>query len=200
MISNQVIPALEKRKSHKLDISDEIKQEWLQNSLSALKAIEPSKAFPFLDLLRIGLLDSSVAEELAQSELILIALVEHGSKLVNTEDSFPKPLLITYIRMLANAIYTPSLAEAIVAEAFTTDSSVSTVNVMKILIRGLLDADTGVRTSGASLAFNYTRYVSGRRVSWLSSDVRSLESEEWACEVVSALIECLNNETASGVG
>lgn len=67
-----------------------------------------------------------------------------------------------------------------------------------VLVPSLLHEDGAVRTAAASLAFNVAAFIQKGRVAKVRGEtVEAFEDEDWEVEIVSAVVEALDRETAS---
>lgn len=163
------------------------------SSLTSVLAsiLPPESIFPLVDMWRLGFLDSAVGTWSASNvsvtnEPITVFLFKATS-------SSPRNYTLTLVRLLANALSTPMLAQSIIRgsnkQSFTS-----------FLIPTLLHDDPTVRTSAASLAFNAAAFIQAGRAEKIRNGGRATaeyEDEDWEVEMVSAILEALDREKDS---
>ena len=153
-------------------------KDWTSATLNALCVLPRTEWFPLLDLWRIGL-----AHDLPRLSptfaTLLPQLLSEDYLLAPGINS--KPLLLTTLRLLSNALPSPVLAGILLGE--------KREEMTRVVVRALLAEDKGVRSCAAGLGWS----VVGR----LWSGRRGEGGEEWEVEVTSALVEALRNEGES---
>lgn len=159
--------------------------DWTAATAQALEKLETKDWFPVLDLLRLGLARDlprlgSSTEFTSFFPLLLTRLTTS-----TTLDSADKPLILTIVRLISNALPSPPLAASSLAPS-------ALEGVTRAVIRALLDQDKGVRSAGAGLAWSLVARV------WKSRESgEELGGEEWEVEVASAVLEALGREAKS---
>jgi hypothetical protein len=166
--------------------------------------------FPLIDLWRLAILDSRVAS--ASSDITTAIL----QKVAQANDA-PRPVILTTLRLLTNALATPSLSPGLLfpSDILTQPNASMESNshshahsntrtlLTNTLISSLLSEDTQVRTAAASLAFNLSAFKQKPLMEAARAGDRLTEGggeegvEEWEIEVVSALLEGIGREVQS---
>jgi len=149
-----------------------------------------------VDLWRLAPLDPSVGTWIAT---VIASPANPVSTLIrklppNVQDT-PRPLLLTFLRLLSNAYATEALARYLVSGPLRD-------TMTSVLVPSLLHDDASVRTSAASLAFNATSLLQKSRVEKVQNTGKSsvAEDEDWQVEMLSAVIEALDREKTPEVG
>lgn len=167
---------------------------WSQVTSALAAALPVVSLFPLVDLWRLALLDPSVGSWVSpssSSDPIFIFLEKATTALRNpVGTSNPRNYILTVLRLLSNVFSSPALAQKL----FLSEREVMTA----VLVPSLLHADGAVRTAAASLAFNAAAFVQKGRVDKIKGGTSQVqEDEDWEVEIVSAVVEALDRETAS---
>lgn len=179
-LTKSVIAYLSAPKSIKVDTA-----KWTETTLNAFDALPPSEWFPVVDLWRVGLAVDLIALTPVFSKLLPQLL---STKYLLREDLDSKPLLLTTIRLIANALASPALSSELLGETLRS-------SVTAIVVKALLDADKGVRKDGAGLGWSIVSRM------WASREKGGQDcGEEWEIEVGSAVLEALERESEGEVG
>ncbi|KAA1479311.1 DUF862-domain-containing protein [Dentipellis sp. KUC8613] len=164
-----------------------------QMAVTLVQTLPVGSLFPFLDVWRLAILDSSIASASLSPLTVLLTNLADSSTVV------PRATYLTLLRMLSNALGTPVLARSLLAENKKAKSGLTTV-----LVQTLLHQDRVVRVAAASVAFNASAWVQRGRVARLQGDngktdgiSEGEEDVDWDVELVSAIVEALGNETES---
>lgn len=167
---------------------------WSQSTSTLAAALPIASLFPLVDLWRLALLDPSIsawATPTAPSDPLFLFL-DKAAAALRTPDAAtnPRNYLLTVLRLLANAFSSPALAQKLFLSARTA--------VAAVLVPSLLHTDGAVRTAAASLAFNAAAFVQKGRVEKVRGGAAQVyEDEDWEVEMVSAVVEAIDRETAS---
>ncbi|KAF8073406.1 PPPDE putative peptidase domain-containing protein [Lyophyllum atratum] len=168
---------------------------WSQATSALTTALPTPSLFPLVDLWRLALLDPSVGNWSAPSspsDPIHLFIDKATAALRDPGPAEnPRNYLLTVLRLLSNAFATPALAQQLL---LTTRAQLGGV-----LVPSLLHADAAVRTAAAGLMFNVAAFLQKGRVGGGNDTSKrdGLEDEEWEVEMVSAVVEALERETAS---
>lgn len=160
-------------------------QKWTAATAQALEKLEKKDWFPVLDLLRLGL--ARDLSRLAASADFVSFFPQLITRITSAEtlDLADKPLVLTLVRLVSNALPAPSLAASLLSPS-------ALEGVTRVVIRALLDQDKGVRSAGAGLAWSLVGRV------WKSRESgEQFGGEEWEVEVASAVLEALGREVES---
>ncbi|KAI5831552.1 DUF862-domain-containing protein [Schizophyllum commune Tattone D] len=161
---------------------------------STLTTILPAEAlFPLADLWRLVILDPAAGTWCAS------AIASHAPDPITTllrahqKDPSARNLLLTTLRLLANAFAHQTLGRTLVSGATRAEFTA-------VLVPALLHEHAGVRTAAASVAFNSAGALQRARVESVRSGGGGYadgEDEDWEIEMVSAVVEALDKERAS---
>ncbi|KAK7048237.1 PPPDE putative peptidase domain-containing protein [Favolaschia claudopus] len=153
-----------------------------------------AKFVSFIDAARPSPATTQAKEVLTSITLLLTQWTAATSTLVGrardalaqpTQDKGTRNYVLTTLRLLANVFKTPALARTLLCGDGLA---------LGILVPSLLHTDAMVRTAASSLAFNAAAGVQRARVATaLSVD------EEWQVELISALLEALQQEESEEV-
>lgn len=102
-------------------------------------------------------------------------------------DGAGKPLVLTLVRLISNALPSPTLVAALLGKPSLLEG------VTRVMVRALLDGDKGVRSAGAGLGWSLVGRVWNAR----GSAEGEVGGEEWEVEVASAVLEALGREGES---
>ncbi|KAI0688322.1 DUF862-domain-containing protein [Cytidiella melzeri] len=174
--------------------SSQLLSHWTETTRELCAVLPPTELFPLVDMWRLALLDGSVANYCTSSprsttdpvQLLLVQGVANMGQAVPARN-----YTLTLLRMLSNVFSSPALASAMVKRrALTT-----------ILVNNLLHDDAVVRTAAASLGFNVAAFVQKERLEQVRQKygpfAKSEEDGDWEVEIVSAVIEAIQNEKDS---
>ena len=164
------------------------------SATSTLTSILPAEAlFPLADLWRLVILDPAAGTWCAS------AIASHAPDPITTllrahqKDPAARNLLLTTLRLLANAFAHQTLGRTLVSGATRAEFTA-------VLVPALLHEHAGVRTAAASVAFNAAGALQRARVESVRSGGGGYadgEDEDWEIEMVSAVVEALDKERAS---
>ncbi|KAL1660602.1 PPPDE putative peptidase domain-containing protein [Schizophyllum commune] len=164
------------------------------SATSTLTSILPAEAlFPLADLWRLVILDPAAGTWCAS------AIASHAPDPITTllrahqKDPSARNLLLTTLRLLANAFAHQTLGRTLVSGATRAEFTA-------VLVPALLHEHAGVRTAAASVAFNSAGALQRARVESVRSGGGGYadgEDEDWEIEMVSAVVEALDKEKAS---
>ncbi|KAI4520329.1 DUF862-domain-containing protein [Schizophyllum commune Loenen D] len=164
------------------------------SATSTLTSILPAEAlFPLADLWRLVILDPAAGTWCAS------AIASHAPDPITTllrahqKDTSARNLLLTTLRLLANAFAHQTLGRTLVSGATRAEFTA-------VLVPALLHEHAGVRTAAASVAFNSAGALQRARVESVRSGGGGYadgEDEDWEIEMVSAVVEALDKERAS---
>ncbi|KAL1745277.1 PPPDE putative peptidase domain-containing protein [Schizophyllum fasciatum] len=164
------------------------------SATNTLASILPAESlFPLADLWRLVILDPYAGTWCAS------AIASHSADPITTllrahrKDPAARSLLLTTLRLLANAFAHRALARTLVTGATRGEFTAA-------LVPALLHEHAGVRTAAASVAFNAAAALQRARVESVQSGGGGYadgEDEDWEIEMVSAVVEALDKERAS---
>ena len=202
VLSTEVIPYLKARfppasvKTKGPSATSPLLIKWAHVTRTLADVLPPAQLFPLADMWRLALLDDAVGTWCAAQTspgpaadpvqvLLDIAL----------RPDPPRNYLLTVLRMVANAFAAPALTRALLSGAVGGKRA----SVTALLVGSLLHADVHVRTAAASLAFNVAACVQRGRLEQVRRKRGHVspttdEDGEWEVEVVSAVLEALQNE------
>ena len=202
---NEVIPALKLRfpltPSSKPGPSPQtaLLTTWVEVTRTLTTALPAAQLFPLVDLWRLAVLDAGVGSFCASSaggaaDPIQLLLVK-GLSTLSAQDATARNYILTLLRLLANAFSTPALARNLLSGVGKRKGLTS------ILVASLLHSDAPVRTAAASLAFNVAAHIQKHRLEQVRNKygpfAASEDDGDWEVEVVSAVLEALQNEVQS---
>jgi hypothetical protein len=73
--------------------------------------------------------------------------------------------------------------------------------VVELLVKALLEEDKAVRTAAGNLAYSISGWLRRQRKSWIDENITDTgDLEETECELVTALLEAIDRESAPEVG
>ncbi|KAL1760409.1 PPPDE putative peptidase domain-containing protein [Schizophyllum commune] len=164
------------------------------SATSTLASVLPAEAlFPLADLWRLVILDPSAGTWCAS------AIASNSPDPITTllrahqKDPAARNLLLTTLRLLANAFAHSTLGRTLVSGATRGEFTAA-------LVPALLHEHAGVRTAAASVAFNAAAALQKARVESVRSGGGGYadgEDEDWEIEMVSAVVEALDKERSS---
>ena len=174
---------------NKADI-DHIKR-WNSATLTAIEVLKPAELFPAIDLLRLGVLNESVAASFAATspsgDHPLLATLAAVNRLDSS--GLPRPLALTSLRLFSNVLLSPTLAQLVMASPDHRSALTS------LVVHCLLSSEADVRTSAGSLAYGMVAWWSRGRTRWIDEKAIADEDEEsWEVEMLTALGEALQRE------
>jgi hypothetical protein len=195
--------------------TQQIIRKWLRATRTALETLPSSEHFPFLDLLRLALLDERLgpALDLESQETARLVLETPFPEEGVTERQQVRPTLLVALKLLSN-VFASTTATPLLAAAILADKDLRKA-LTRLLVQGLLfSSDSGdedskvvvpVREAAVSFAFSLSRWVAQRRPQWIESEDGEEqaggggdEEEEWEAELTSALLEALARERERG--
>lgn len=179
---------------------------WRDATRVAMEFLPAGELFTVLDLWRIGLaldptrLSLPFSEQIDESPSLLAESLQLASQLSSTStdspNSFPRSLLLTFIKLFSNALASTTLANHIL----NTDLAGGTTTrreLTELMVRSLLDEDRVVRMAGAGLVwsavayeFRVTQFAHQNSVETEGGKGR-LRDEEWEIEIASAVLSAL---------
>ena len=205
-LSKEVIPALKVRFSSNLTAkagpspSATALTKWAGATRTLTTSLPAAQLFPLVDLWRLAITDSAVGSFCASAaggaaDSIQMLLVKALTLLSGAPNPSTRNYLLTLLRLLANTFATPALARTLLS------GMGKRTGVTSLLVHSLLHADSAVRTAAASLAFNVAAFVQKERLEQVRKRygpfATSEEDGDWEVEVISAVLEALQNETQS---
>lgn len=160
-------------------------KSWSTATVRALDALPSKDWFPLIDLWRLAL--ARDLGRLSSSADLTAFFPSFVARLTPAEtlDGADKPLILTIVRLISNALPSASFGSSLLAQP-------ALEGVTRVVVRALLDADKGVRSAGAGLGWS----VVGRVWAGRAEQVE-VGGEEWEVEVASAVLEALGRESES---
>jgi desumoylating isopeptidase 1 len=204
-LAAEVIPALKARftsaSNAKLGstFSTTTLTKWAEITRTLSASLPAPQLFPLVDLWRLALLDSTASAFCASSaggfsDPVQILLAK-GLSTLSSQDATVRNFILTLLRLLSNTFATAALARNLLSAVGKRKG------VTSILVASLLHSDAAVRTAAASLAFNIAAYVQKERLEQVRNKsgpfTASDDDGDWEVEVVSAVLEALQNEVQS---
>lgn len=204
-LTTVLIPALKARfstaSSPKLGPSPSgaVLVQWAEITRALSTSLSAAQLFPLVDLWRLAILDSAVGAFCASSagdtsDPIQMLLVK-GLTTLGQSDPTARNYVLTLLRLFSNTFATPALARSVLSVVGKRKG------VTSLLVSSLLHADAPVRTAAASLAFNVAACVQKERLEAVRTRygpfAASEDDGDWEVEVVSAVLEALQNEVQS---
>ncbi|EKM51910.1 uncharacterized protein PHACADRAFT_262319 [Phanerochaete carnosa HHB-10118-sp] len=204
-LSAEVIPALKARFTFNSTAksgpspSTTVLNKWTEITRTLSVPLPAAQLFPLVDLWRLALLDGAVGVFCASAsggsaDPIQMLLVKALALLSGAPDA-ARNYFLTLLRLLSNAFAFPALARTLLSGMGKRKS------VTSLLVHSLLHADSPVRTAAASLAFNVAAFIQKERLEQVRRRygpfATSEEDGDWEVEVISAVLEALQNETQS---
>ena len=168
--------------------------KFTQIIVTLIKALSMNSLFPLLDIWRLAVLDPSFAIGSVRPLTSLLTTISTSGT------SISRATLLTLLRLLSNAIGSPSLARPLLVSDPQAKAAVTGV-----LVQTLLHEDRLVRVAAASVAFNVAAWVQRGRVARLTGSgtgkgdeaKENEEDEERDTEIISAVIESIIKESES---
>ncbi|GJE88311.1 PPPDE putative peptidase domain-containing protein [Phanerochaete sordida] len=204
VLSSEVIPVLKARFASNVKPSPSLTtgalSKWTEVTRQLSVSLPAAQLFPLVDLWRLALLDGATGAFCASAsggsaDPIQYLLVKGLALLSDAPDGATRNYFLTLLRLLSNAFATPALARTLLSGAGKR------TGVTALLVHSLLHADGAVRTAAASLAFNVAACVQRARLEQVRARYGPFaaadEDGDWEVEVVSAVLEALQNETQS---
>lgn len=195
------------------DVAKKIGEELRTVTQILLRGLPREQLFPVVDLWRLILLEDALSAWCASASVItsapntsttnpVLLLLEYA---VSSATPFPKPFLLTTLRMLANSFANVVLARTVLSQQSSSSSPSSSARqmLMSLLVSSLLHEDASVRTAAASLTFNVAAHYQKPRIEGQRSGKRGEEvlygdeEGDWELEIISAAVEALRTETAN---
>ena len=196
-LTNTIFPWLKSRFSQgktSPQVPPTLTSKFTQIIATLIKALPVNSLFPLLDIWRLAVLEPSFA---------IVSVRPLTSLLTTISTSGPftsRATLLTLLRLLSNAIGSPTLARPLLVSDPQAKAAVTGV-----LVQTLLHEDRLVRVAAASVAFNVAAWVQRGRVARLTGNgagkgdeaKENEEDEERDTEIISAVIESINKESES---
>lgn len=158
-----------------------------------LAALSLAHHFPLLDIFRLLLLESRVADFYARNPSTLVEIIQRvnsateASASSTATDLPPKTLVLMTLRVACNALCYPTIPTT---HLFSSSPASHRGDLTALLVSSLLSPDTQIRQTAASLAFDVAAWIArGRRES-----PPHAEDDEWEIEVASAAAGALEAE------
>lgn len=171
-------------------LSPGLADAWKAATLNALAVLPTEAWFPVLDLWRIGLARDGARLAPAFAAILSSVLSTVASPaLLDSPDGITKPVLLTALRLVSNALPFDSLVGALLSPDGGNREATT-----RLVVRALLDADKGVRSAGAGLAWSLVGRVWQQRK---KDSGEMVGGEEWEVEVACAVLEALGREEES---
>jgi len=174
--------------------------EWADASKTLISALPTGQLFPVVDLWRIGFLSTTVgtwvSEEHANTPGATSSII---SEFLNKGEFKPLPrsFVVTLLKCFSNAFGTPALSQRL-----STPSPLRE-KLTDLAISQLLEEDSLVRTTAASLVFNIASSIQAQRADTGKNDfvpqTHAGVDVEWEIEVVSAVIEGIRREESEEI-
>ncbi|KAK7002115.1 PPPDE putative peptidase domain-containing protein [Favolaschia claudopus] len=182
--------------------------QWTAATSTLVGALPTETLFPLVDMWRLAALDPVAASWLVSTPnagpVGVLAGRARDALAQSTQDKGTRNYVLTTLRLLANVFKTPALARTLLCGDGLA---------LGILVPSLLHTDATVRTAASSLAFNAAAGVQRARVATgaglggvCESNIRADEAdtalcvdEEWQVELISALLEALQQEESEEV-
>ncbi|KAL8293100.1 hypothetical protein RQP46_000794 [Phenoliferia psychrophenolica] len=161
---------------------------WKSATLNALAVLPPASWFPVLDLWRIGLARDGARLAPAFAGILPSLLSTVANPALLDSPDMIKPLLLTTLRLVSNALPIDTLVIALLSPAGAVQDTT------RLVVRALLDADKSVRSVGAGLAWSIVGRVWQHRK---KEDGEIVGGEEWEVEIACAILEALGREDES---
>lgn len=162
---------------------------WIDATNDALHHLTPTEWFPLLDLWRLAL--ARDGPRLGPAPAVPAFLAGTVRTLAARRDALDKPTLLTATRLVSSALAVPELVTALLTPVGRAGAR---SEVAAVAVRAVLEADEGVRSVGAGLAWS----VVGRVWAVREGSEGVVGEEEWDVEVASAVVEAVGKEDKSG--
>ena len=171
--------------------------KWAHATRILSESLPPAQLFPLVDLWRLALLDDAVGAWCASRTQPTSDPIHVLLGLALTPE-LPRNYVLTVLRMIANAFATPALARALLADGPNGKRK----ELTQLLVSSVLHPDGQVRTAAASLSFNVAASVQRGRLEQVRNRKGHVtpstdEDGDWEVEIVSAVLEALQNEAQS---
>jgi len=177
-------------------------EAWRVVTKELIAHLDVKDIFPMVDLLRLALLDKSIAQWCASTAAASGTsppheIIERLASALRSDEQLPKPLLLTSLRMASNMFTQTVLART----TLVTRSNNHHTSLTTLAVSSLLHNDVAVRTAAASLTFNMTAFYQAPRMEALRSGRRGEAEEEgdgeWEVEMLSAVLEAIKMEVTN---
>ncbi|CDO71680.1 hypothetical protein BN946_scf184915.g24 [Trametes cinnabarina] len=199
---------MEAAKKPALPAAAPLLNSWAATTRTIASVLSPSQLFPLVDMWRLAVLDNGVANWLATSpnpdpdplQLFLDKALEVSDSTDPTQKSSGRNYLLTVLRTLANGFAHAALSKTLLSR---TSPGGKRAPLTRVVVSTLLHEDTAVRTAAASVVFNVAATLQKSRIEKVQGTAPGAvpidveEDEEWEVELVSAVLEAINNETQS---
>ncbi|KAI9484948.1 PUL domain-containing protein [Zychaea mexicana] len=178
-----------------MELLDRLKWNWHMLLDKLLENLPLDHQFPLLDVFRTLLVIKTAAEYYMNDCTQLIRIIENGYK----QENVPKATLLMTLRVACNLF-----AHSILVTTYFTSTlpaaTESRASLTQLLVSSLLSADSQVRQTAASLAFNCSTSVADERLKKEKEDgylegMAEQEDDDWQIEIVSAIMDDLSKET-----
>lgn len=174
--------------------------EWSDASKILISALPTEQLFPVVDLWRVGFLNTTVGTWVSEAHATTPGAASSTiSELLNKAQFKPLPrtFVLTLLKCFCNAFGAPALSQRILSPGSLRDK------LTDLAISQLLEEDSLVRTTAASLVFNISSGIRAQRAD-TGNNCFSLQNypgvdAEWEMEVVSAVIEGIRREEAEEI-
>ena len=175
-----------------------------------MELLPAEELFTVLDLWRIGLaLDPArlaipFSDQVDEAPSLLSQSLRLASQFSSSSDSpksFPRSLLLTFIKLFSNVIASTTLANLILNTSLSGGTTTRR-ELTELMVRSLLDEDRVVRMAGAGLVWSAVAYEF-RVTQFAQRDAADTNTgggggrsrdEEWEIEIASAVLTALGIE------
>ncbi|KAJ1959935.1 hypothetical protein GGI12_004078 [Dipsacomyces acuminosporus] len=162
-------------------------------------------SFPVVDLVRMLVIEassrslgsSSSAKEKTGHHLVRSIVSDVAKHAGDTATALPKAISLLTLRLLCNlfsSAATANLAMSPAGDGIAADAP--RLQTTELLVSSLLSADTSVRRTAASLAFNVAAYISRNRQQPSGETI----DEDWLIELVSAISKGIEDQAGQLLG
>jgi hypothetical protein len=207
----QLVPFLETKTFPSTTTLDTLLSTFLAHTSTLFSVLPTESLFPLLDLWRIACLHPQTSSYLSllppSAPFHLFPSLLH-QLLLNSPPTLPKPLLLTSLRLLANAFASLPLAALLLspthpapppssdtAAPASTPTSTPRQILTTVLVELLLAEDASVRSAAAGLAFNVVGFRHRRGAATATNGDE--EEADWSLELGIAILESIKMETKS---
>ncbi|KAI9315991.1 PPPDE putative peptidase domain-containing protein [Dichotomocladium elegans] len=190
---DKTVLAESKKIMQKENSSTFIISHWADFTDKCLEKLPSNQQFPLLDVFRTVLLTQSASDYYTKDCSQLVRILENGYK----HTPVSKATILMTLRVACNLFAHNNLTTTYFTSSLPESHRAS---LTQLLINSLLSADSQVRQTAASLAFNCSTVIAEERLKKEKDDgylsgMAEQDDDDWQIEIVSAVMDVLAKET-----
>ncbi|KAI9249457.1 PPPDE putative peptidase domain-containing protein [Phascolomyces articulosus] len=169
--------------------------QWSSFIDAMLEKLPLDHQFPLLDIFRTLFATKAASEFYMNDCSQLVRIIENGYK----QENVPKATLLMTLRVACNLFAHSTLVTTYFTSTLPTAAE-SRASLTQLLVSSLLSADSQVRQTAASLAFNCSTVIADERLKKEKEDgylegMAEQEDDDWQIEITSAIMDDLSKES-----